>query len=46
MKTAWALPRQDIAPGVPWHITGSILGLDVAMATAVGPLIPVEAPRP
>jgi hypothetical protein len=31
-KIAWALPRQDFRPGVPWHIVGSILGLDMALA--------------
>ncbi|HMD35007.1 MAG TPA: hypothetical protein VKH42_08570 [Vicinamibacterales bacterium] len=33
LKVEWALPRQDIVPGAPWHITGSILGLDVALAS-------------
>lgn len=28
----WALPRQDFQPGVPWHVTGSLVGLDVALA--------------
>jgi hypothetical protein len=32
-RIAWASPRQDFRPGVPWHIVGSIIGLDVAMAT-------------
>ena len=27
-----APPRQDFQPGVPWHVGGSILGLDVALA--------------
>jgi hypothetical protein len=31
-RAAWALPRQDVAPGVPWHVSGSLLGLDVALA--------------
>jgi hypothetical protein len=31
-RTAWAVPRQDVAPGVPWHVTGSLLGLDLALA--------------
>ena len=26
------MPRQDVAPGVPWHVIGSALGLDVALA--------------
>ena len=28
----WAQPRQDFQPGVPWHVTGSLVGLDVALA--------------
>jgi hypothetical protein len=32
-KTPWALPRQDFQPGVPWHITGSAMGLDIALAS-------------
>ena len=28
----WALPRQDFQPGVPWHVVGSLVGLDVALA--------------
>lgn len=31
-RAAWAMPRQDVAPGVPWHVSGSLLGLDVALA--------------
>lgn len=31
-KIPWASPRQDFRPGVPWHIVGSILGLDIALA--------------
>ena len=31
-RTAWAVPRQDYLPGVPWHVTGSVLGLDIALA--------------
>ena len=31
-RTAWALPRQEIAVGVPWHVIGSLLGLDVALS--------------
>ena len=31
-KVPWTLPRQDFQPGVPWHITGSLLGLDIALA--------------
>src|SRR4029079_4661021 len=31
-RSACSLPRQEVAPGVPWHISGSLLGLDVALA--------------
>ncbi|OLC50415.1 MAG: hypothetical protein AUH43_05135 [Acidobacteria bacterium 13_1_40CM_65_14] len=31
-RTAWSAPRQDVAPGVPWHVSGSLLGLDLALA--------------
>ena len=32
-RSVWAVPRQDFLPGVPWHVTGSLLGLDIAMAS-------------
>jgi hypothetical protein len=28
----WAQPRQDFQPGVPWHVVGSLVGLDIALA--------------
>ncbi len=31
-RVAWAMPRQEFQPGVPWHVTGSLLGLDLALA--------------
>lgn len=31
-RLAWAVPRQDFLPGVPWHIVGSALGLDIALS--------------
>jgi hypothetical protein len=31
-RTAWMVPHQDVSPGVPWHVTGSLLGLDVALS--------------
>lgn len=31
-RMPWAQPRQDFQPGVPWHVTGSLLGLDIALA--------------
>jgi hypothetical protein len=32
-RAAWAEPIQRIDPGVPWHVTGSLLGLDLALST-------------
>jgi hypothetical protein len=32
LRTAWAIPRQEVVPSVPWHVTGSLLGLDIALA--------------
>jgi hypothetical protein len=29
----WAQPEQHYDPGVPWHVTGSLVGLDVALAS-------------
>jgi hypothetical protein len=29
---AWALPREQVGDGSPWHVEGSILGLDIALA--------------
>lgn len=31
-RVVWAVPRQDFQPGVAWHVTGSALGLDIALA--------------
>lgn len=31
-RTPWAVPHQDFRPGVPWHVSGSLLGLDLALA--------------
>src|SRR5262249_604470 len=31
-RSAWSVPRQEVAPGVPWHVSGSLLGLEVALA--------------
>jgi hypothetical protein len=30
---AWALPKQEIIARAPWHISGSLLGLDVALSS-------------
>jgi hypothetical protein len=29
---AWALPKEQVGDGTPWHVEGSILGLDIALA--------------
>ena len=48
-RTAWAQPRQEVAPGSPWHVTGSLLGMDVALASLALRRVNfdqvVEAPR-
>ena len=32
LRTAWAIPRAEVTPGVPWHVSGSLLGLDIGLA--------------
>jgi len=32
-RLVWAIPRQEVAPAVPWHVAGSVLGLDIALST-------------
>lgn len=32
VRAAWLLPRQVLGPGVPWHVAGAVLGLDLALA--------------
>jgi len=32
LKDAWALPSEVSGPGVPWHVQGSLLGLETALA--------------
>ncbi len=32
LRSYWAIPRQDFLPGVPWHIAGSAIGLDIGLA--------------
>ena len=34
LRAAWMTPRPDVSPGVPWHVDGSLLGLDIALAPA------------
>jgi hypothetical protein len=29
----WTIPEQQLDPGVPWHVTGSLIGLDVGLAS-------------
>jgi hypothetical protein len=33
LRVTWMVPRVDVSPGVPWHVTGSLLGLDVGLGT-------------
>ena len=48
LRAPWTLPRQDVAPGLAWHVDGSLLGLDVALARLglrrLGMELPIEAP--
>jgi hypothetical protein len=32
-RLSWSWPKQDVMPGSPWHVMGSALGLDVALAS-------------
>ena len=32
VRLAWGVPRAEVAPGVPWHVSGSLLGLDLGLA--------------
>ncbi|MBZ5555722.1 MAG: hypothetical protein LAO77_00460 [Acidobacteriia bacterium] len=32
LRTTWAVPHADVSPNTPWHVSGSLLGLDVALA--------------
>jgi hypothetical protein len=32
LRSYWGIPRQDFLPGVPWHVAGSLLGLEIALA--------------
>ena len=29
---AWSMPREQVGDGSPWHLEGSLLGLDIALA--------------
>jgi len=32
LRMAWAVPRPEVTPGIPWHVSGSLLGLDIGLA--------------
>jgi hypothetical protein len=32
LRSAWAVPRPEVTPGVPWHVVGSLLGLDIGLS--------------
>jgi hypothetical protein len=32
LRQAWAVPHVEVSPGLPWHVGGSLLGLDVGLA--------------
>jgi hypothetical protein len=34
-RLEWARPRQRIATNVPWHVAGSLLGLDIALSSQI-----------
>jgi hypothetical protein len=31
-RPAWAIPHPEVAPGVPWHVSGALVGLDIGLA--------------
>lgn len=49
VRTMWSIPRQQVVPSTPWHVAGSLLGLDVGLASLslrrVNSDHPLEAPR-
>ncbi len=32
LRLSWAVPRAEVNPGQPWHVSGSLLGLDIGLA--------------
>ncbi len=32
-RLAWGVPRQEVNPGVPWHVSGAVVGLDIGLAS-------------
>jgi hypothetical protein len=43
-RSVWSVPRVVVSPGVAWHVTGSLLGLDIGLAQLA--LRRVNAERP
>jgi hypothetical protein len=33
LRAPWAMPSPDVSAGIPWHVDGAVLGLDVGLAT-------------
>jgi hypothetical protein len=31
-KAAWSVPRPEVNPGVPWHVSGALVGLDIGLS--------------
>jgi len=31
-KLAWNTPRPEVNPGVPWHVSGALVGLDIGLS--------------
>jgi len=48
LRTPWMTPTQDASNGIAWHVDGSLLGLDVGLATLhlrrLGADRPLDAP--
>jgi hypothetical protein len=34
-RTAWNAPREQVSPGVPWHVSGPVLALDTALGALI-----------
>ena len=32
LRVAWGVPRVEVTPGLPWRVSGSLLGLDIGLA--------------
>jgi hypothetical protein len=31
-RAAWNVPRPEVTPGVPWHVSGALVGLDIGLS--------------